>query len=262
MTPPDDLVDAIARARDRLGPFGEPLLYYDLVGSTNDVAGRLALAGAAEGTVVVSGAQSAGRGRMGRAWFSPAGAGLYVSVILRPDATRPMALFTLVAGVALAEALRLTTGLPVDIKWPNDLVVERRKLCGILTEGHLAHGTLHHVVVGFGINLRAADYPPDLARRATSIEVELGRPVERGAILAGALTSLAHEYARLRASQFDGILSRWRSLAPSSTGARVEWTAPEGVRSGVTAGIDDDGALRVRVGDRIERITAGEVRWP
>jgi len=174
---------------------------------------------------------------------------------------QPMALFTLVAGVALAEALRVLTGLPVEIKWPNDLVIGRRKLCGILTEGHVAQGAVRHVVVGFGVNLRAVPYPPDIARRATSIEAELGQPVARGLVLASALSSLAQEYERLRASQVDGILKRWRTLAPTSTGATVEWTTPEGARTGVTAGIDDDGALRVQVGDHIERIAAGEVRW-
>ncbi|MBE3072639.1 MAG: biotin--[acetyl-CoA-carboxylase] ligase [Acidobacteria bacterium] len=258
---PDDLADAVARAGSRPGSFGADLLYFGTVGSTNDIAARFALAGARDGTTVLAEAQSAGRGRMGRAWFSPPGAGLYASVIIRPETAQPVSLFTLVAGVALAEALRATTALPVDIKWPNDLVVGRRKLCGILAEGHASHGRLQHVVVGFGINLRSAAYPAQIADRATSVEAELGRPVERGTVLAASLAALAARYEDLRASRFGAILSRWRALSPCSSGAAIEWTTAGGAHRGVTAGIDDDGALLVRADDRVERIIAGEVRW-
>jgi BirA family transcriptional regulator, biotin operon repressor / biotin---[acetyl-CoA-carboxylase] ligase len=258
---PADLAEAVGRARDRLGSFGTNLLYFESVGSTNDIGDRLALSGAREGTTVLAGTQTAGRGRMGRTWFSPPGAGLYVSVIVRPGTAQPMALFTLVAGVALAEALRTTTGLPADIKWPNDIVLGRRKLCGILAEGSAIRGSLQHVVVGVGVNLRSTAYPPEIADRATSVEAELGRPIERGVVLVESLAALVARYADLRASRFDAILKRWQTLSPSSSGAPVEWTAAGGARRGVTAGVDDEGALLVRAGDSIERIIAGEVRW-
>jgi len=258
---PDDLAEALDRARGRLGPFGSHLLYFGSVGSTNDIADRLALAGAVEGTTVLAETQTAGRGRMGRAWFSPPGAGLYVSAVFRPGAQAATPLFTLVAGVALADALRESTRLPVLIKWPNDLVVGRRKLGGILAEGSARQGALRHVIVGFGINLRPAALPPEIADRATSVETELGRPVDRGQVLVAALAALAAGYDDLRASRFDAILNRWRALAPGSVGVPVEWGEPAGVRRGTTIGVDDDGALLVRAGDGIERIIAGEVRW-
>src|SRR5690606_6342284 len=140
--------------------------------STNDEAARLAAAGATQGTTVVAAAQTAGRGRLGRAWFSPPGAGLYASVVIRDPRAAP--LLTLAAGVAIAEGIRAAAGLPVEIKWPNDLVVDaglgrRRKLAGILTEGSSGVDGLQFVIVGFGVNLLPAAYPADIADRATSL---------------------------------------------------------------------------------------------
>lgn len=260
-TLPDDLAAALTRARAGLGPFGADLHFYSSVGSTNDIAERLARAGACEGTTIVADEQTAGRGRRGRAWFSPPGAGLYVSVVLRPGTMPSTVRCTLMAGVALAEALRATTSLPISIKWPNDLMIGSRKVGGILTEGSARDGSAQHVIVGFGLNLRMAAYPLDLAARATSIEAELRRPVDRSAVLASALSALAAGVADLRASRFDAILNRWRSLAPGSVGAAVEWHGPRGLCRGTTAGVDEDGALLVRVESGIERIIAGEVRW-
>src|SRR5215204_4022001 len=137
---PCELRAALLQTAARRAAFGEPLHYFSEIGSTNDEAARLAEAGAAEGTTVVAGAQSAGRGRLGRSWFSPAGAGLYASVVLRDRRAAP--LLTLAGGVAVAEGIRAATALPVEIKWPNDVVVRdggRRqrplKLAGVLAEG-------------------------------------------------------------------------------------------------------------------------------
>jgi len=266
---PPDLAAALGQAPS--GAFPSRVRYYDEVGSTNDVADRAAADGAPAGTAIVAGAQRAGRGRLGRSWFSPPGAGLYVSVIVRPDRpTSPVAssgaasgfsTLTLVAGVALAEALRTISGLPVAIKWPNDLVVARRKLCGILAESAAGGQGIRYVILGFGINLRTAAYPPELADRATSLEGELGRPVDRGVVLASTLASLDAAFEEARAGGLGAILGRWRALSPSSVGARVRWNGPAGAMGGITQGIDDDGALLVDAGGRRERVIAGEVVW-
>lgn len=270
---PDDIAEAIDRVRPRIGPFAARLLYFDAVSSTNDVAHRVAASGAEEGTTVVAGMQHRGRGRMGRAWHSPPGAGLYVSIVCRPRLDMPgvaggagatlagVSALTLVAGVALAESLRSVSGLPVEIKWPNDLLVARRKLCGILAEASVIDGVLQHVILGFGINLRLADYPPELADRATSIEAELGRPIERGAVLAESLVALASRYREFGDGRVGVVLGRWRALSPSSVGAPVTWATPAGQRSGVTAGVDDGGALLVRTFAGLERIVGGELTW-
>lgn len=267
---PDDVAEALEPVR--FGAGAPQVLYFASVTSTNDVAARLADRGAPDGTTVVAELQTAGRGRLGRAWYSPPGAGLYASVVLRPEIgpgsisdpggrdRSSLSLVTLAAGVALAEAVRRCTHLPVEIKWPNDLVVGCRKLAGILTEASGSDG-IDYLILGFGINLRPAAYPPGLADRATSIEVELGRAVERGRLLAECLASLAAWNDALRAGKAERILERWQSLAPSSRGARVEWAAQAGITSGVTEGIDRDGGLLVRTDDRLERIIAGEIRW-
>lgn len=261
---PGDLADALAAVRPRLGCLGSSIIYCPSAGSTNDVAARLATNTACEGTVVIAGRQTAGRGRRGREWFSPPGGGLYVSVVLRPGRSpygglRAAGLLTLAAGVALAEAVATATGLSADLKWPNDLYVARRKLAGVLAE--VAGGGAPEIVLGYGINVGPMAFPPGLRDRATSIESELGREVDRAVLLAESLASLARRYGDLLDGRFDAILDAWRARAPAASGARVTWAAPSGAASGTTAGIDDEGALLVRVGDRIERIVAGEVTW-
>ena len=161
------------------------------------------------------------------------------------------------------------TGLPPDIKWPNDLLVGRRKLAGILAEatatsrgsGAAAEPDRLRVVLGFGINVRQAAYPPELAARVTSLETELGRVVDRAALCAEALAALARRYEDLMAGRFDAILDEWRRRAPGSRGARVRWDTASGAATGITAGIDESGALLVQTGDTVERLVAGEVLW-
>jgi len=246
------------------------VLFYDSIGSTNDIVAALAASGVAEGAVVMAETQTAGRGRRGRTWFSPPGSGLYVSLLLTPsravaEPARATALLTLAAGLALAEGVQRATGLAPDIKWPNDLLVGRRKLAGILAEGLAPGGSAAadglHVVLGFGINVSAAAYPPDVSARATSLESELGRGIDRGLVCAHALAAIAARYDDLMAGRFDAILDGWRRRAPGSRGARVRWQDSAGPRTGITAGIDDSGALLVQVDDTVQRVVAGEVLW-
>lgn len=233
-----------------------PVQFFPAVGSTNDVAASLP-----HRSVVVAGEQTAGRGRRGRTWFSPPGSGLYVSVVLAPaaarvDPARATTLLTLTAGVALAEGVEAATGLSVDLKWPNDLLVSGRKLAGILAERHA-----DTVVLGYGINVLATAFPPELRGQATSLESEIGRRIESDLVLDDTLAALSRRYEDLLDGRFDAILDAWRRRAPAASGARVSWTTMEGAQSGVTAGIDAQGALLVQVGDRVERIVSGEVNW-
>ena len=261
---PQELEPALSRSRERRGVFGEPRYYFSQIGSTNDEAARLAEAGAPEGTTIVASAQTSGRGRFGRTWFSPAGAGLYVSVIVRDR--RAAALLTLAGGVAVAEGIQAACGLPVQIEWPNDVVADaglgrRRKLAGILAEASSGAAGLQYVVLGFGINLYPAAYPPEIAGRATSLSAELGRSVDAGPVLAECLAALAACMADLGAGRNERLIDRWLALAPSANGSRVECESAGGPLSGVTAGIDGDGALLVRCGPRVERVRSGRVRW-
>jgi BirA family biotin operon repressor/biotin-[acetyl-CoA-carboxylase] ligase len=242
------------------------LVFLSSTGSTNDVAQSLAESGAPNGAVVVALAQTAGRGRQGREWFSPPRAGLYLSVVIRSVAIVPM--LTLAAGVAVADGIHHATGLPVNIKWPNDIVVRddrapgrRRKLAGILAEGSAGEAGVQHVVLGIGINVRQADYPPELAGRVTSLEHELGRPVDAGLVLAEILAGLNGQVTSLEAGRGAEILARWRSLAPGASGASVSWSDHGTTVRGVTAGIDADGALLIRTGNDVRRVISGEVVW-
>jgi BirA family transcriptional regulator, biotin operon repressor / biotin---[acetyl-CoA-carboxylase] ligase len=267
---PPDFADALALRAGRCGGLASRVVWFDTVSSTNDAADQLASAGAEHGTVVAADEQLSGRGRMGRVWHSPPGAGLYVSVVLKPASfigsaergtTSAASRITLTAGVALADALRVATGLPAAIKWPNDLVVGRRKVCGILAEGAATGETLRHVILGFGVNVLTSAYPPEIADRATSIEAELGRPADRGAVFAESLACLAERLRESSAGGFDAVLDAWRALSPSSIGARVQISRAGGWIDAVTEGIDRDGALVVRAEGSLHRVIAGEVRW-
>ena len=235
--------------------------------STNDIAITLAEQGAPEGTLALALAQTAGRGRhRPRVVLAAWRRDLRLDRV--PQRRRSFPPLTLAGGVAVAEGITRATGLPVAIKWPNDIVVhdpaapgKRRKLAGILAEGAAGPTGVQYVVLGCGINVRPADYPPALAARVTSIEHELGRPVEPALVLAEVLAALNEQVDALIAGRRHEVLARWRALSPSAAGTRVEWTADGTTHRGTTAGIDDDGALLVRTSNGLERIIAGEVVW-
>jgi BirA family biotin operon repressor/biotin-[acetyl-CoA-carboxylase] ligase len=274
---PDDLIEALDAARGDMERIGSPMLWFSSTESTNDIAWRLGEGGRNDGAVVIAETQTAGRGRLGRTWFSPAGSGLYVSVVFQlsaneawgagqgpesaPSAIPLPARLTLLAGVALAEAVRTATGLPAEIKWPNDLVFGGRKLAGILAEASAQSGTVEYIVLGIGINVRQVSYPPEIALRASSLEAELGRPADRGAVLAALLVNLGQARLALLRDEVGPWFERWRQMSPSARGADVEWRAPDGVRRGRTAGLDCDGALLVQSDRGIEHVCAGEVIW-
>jgi BirA family biotin operon repressor/biotin-[acetyl-CoA-carboxylase] ligase len=264
--------------------FDTRVQHFAEVGSTNDVALDLASRGAEEGTVVCAGCQTAGRGRRGHSWYSPQGSGLYASLILRPprwrleEAARGQAvgLVTLAAGVGIAEALRLVTSLPVELKWPNDLIVPAptaagdeakprfRKLGGILAEAATdpsPGGGTQYIVLGFGINVLRTSFPPDIADRAVALDQLTSVPPDPQELLAIVLPVLARRVDDLSCGQFGGILSAWRRLAPSLVGARVTIAGAGGRRTGVARGIDDAGALMVETPAGVERVVSGEVEW-
>jgi BirA family biotin operon repressor/biotin-[acetyl-CoA-carboxylase] ligase len=261
---PPDLAAALAEASPRLGRFRR-VRFRSEVESTNDLALALAGDGEPEGTVVLADLQRAGRGRRGRAWFSPPGAGLYASAILRPAAPpEGLPLVTIAAGVAAARAVRSVAALPVELKWPNDVVIGRpwRKLGGVLCEAAGSGSGIDAVVVGIGINLLHAAYPGDLASRATSIETELGRSIERPPVLVALLESLSSVVEWLHGGQHEVICDAWRQFARAGLGgAAVRWHDREGDRRGRARDIDHDGALLVESESGSARLVAGEVFW-
>jgi BirA family biotin operon repressor/biotin-[acetyl-CoA-carboxylase] ligase len=264
---PVDLSRALAEAAPRLGNFAD-VRYFAELDSTNDTALSLSATGAAEGTSVLADAQRAGRGRRGHAWFSPPGAGMYLSLIVRPGhgdgAGMALSLVTLAAGVAAAEAVSQVSGLPVELKWPNDVVIGRpwRKVGGLLCESVATGGRIEAVVIGIGINVRPAAYPAEIAHRATSIETELGRPVDRASLVVACLGRLRAAMEQLRAGRGDGVCREWRRFGRAGLAAApVRWRDQGAVRTGTAHDIAEDGALLVERDGRVERLIAGDVTW-
>lgn len=235
--------------------------WYDTIESTQVRARAWARDGAPEGATVIAETQTAGRGRLGRQWHSPPGVNLYCSIILRPTLppTRVPQL-ALVAGLAVADAAHATTGLAVRIKWPNDVVIGDRKLAGILLEMEAEMDRVDFVVAGIGVNvnLPADAFPDDLRARATSLSSALGAPVDRAVFTARLLADLEARYRAFLMHGFGGLRAEWEARA-SLTERTVTVAGPDGALTGRVVGVDDDGALRLDVQGRTERVVAGEV---
>jgi BirA family biotin operon repressor/biotin-[acetyl-CoA-carboxylase] ligase len=230
--------------------------YSPVMTSTQDELSRLEDEGCSEGTVVIAGSQTSGRGRYGRTWYSPPGLGIYVSTLLRPGGEpRGLVRYSLAAALAGCETIR-QTGLPAEIRWPNDIVHKGRKLAGVLVESRTIGQKLRGVLIGFGINLshREVDFPPDIAPASISLAMAMGRPPpDPTGICAAWLNRLAEWYRAARAGELHSILSRWMTLSPSSAGRAVRIWEEGHVWEASTIGLADDGALRVRLPDGTER---------
>ena len=260
---PDDVQAALAAVYGRLGLFADRVQWFSEISSTNDVVAALAEADAREGAVVAADAQNAGRGRFGRTWASPHGAGIYASVLFRPD-PRVLRLVTIAAGVALVDAVLAATGLQLHLKWPNDVVTDgtraARKVAGILAEGGASADGRPWAVLGFGINVLRASLPRDVLTRATSLEEELGRPVDRGLVFAECLVALARRYQQLQEGAASRVVDDWRARAATTLGRTVEWN-DGAVRQGVAQDVDEHGALIIQTDTGAVRIISGELRW-
>ncbi|MGC3999654.1 MAG: biotin--[acetyl-CoA-carboxylase] ligase [Anaeromyxobacter sp.] len=240
---------------------GQTLHAFEELGSTSDHAKALAEDGAAHGEVVVAERQTAGRGRRGRSWVSPPGMNVSFSVVLRPELPPARAPeLTLVASVAICDALR-HAGVPgAGIKWPNDLLVGGRKIAGILTELAAEPDRVQWVVLGVGVNVnaRTEDFPPELRDEATSVRVERGEPAPRALFLAACLGSLEEWLDRHAEDGFAAVREAWKARSVT-LGQEVVVKAEGRELTGVAEDVDESGALLVRCGGRLERILAGDV---
>jgi BirA family biotin operon repressor/biotin-[acetyl-CoA-carboxylase] ligase len=241
---------------------GKKIYAFPQAASTNEVAFRLALNGAEEGEVVLAESQTKGKGRMGRQWESPAGLNIYLSIILRPRIVPSKTpLITLMTAVACAEAVDEVTGLTPAIKWPNDLLIEEKKLGGILTEADMELDRINFVVVGIGINVNMARavFPPSIKDTATSLQEALGREISRIALTQAILRRLEQWYKRLGQGRGEEIRRRWKELALIK-GKAIEVTSLGEVVRGTALDIDEDGALLVQTDNTtIKRVVAGDV---
>jgi BirA family biotin operon repressor/biotin-[acetyl-CoA-carboxylase] ligase len=241
---------------------GHSFRHYDEIESTNAEAKSLALGGAPEGTVVIAERQSAGRGRLGRRWTSPAGKGLLFSVVLRPEMAMSDAhLLTLVTAVAVAEAIEAQTKIAVRIKWPNDLFIDDKKVGGILMEVAGEQDDVDWIVVGIGINVNTEfiELPVALRRTATSLQIVGGQHVDRSTLLAALLLSLEAQYLRAVSGGFEHAISSFRQrdyLLKKSVSVETR----EGPVVGKASGIDERGALLVELPERrLRRFHSGDV---
>jgi len=237
------------------------ILRFDSLPSTNVEAAKRAVAGAPEGLCVVAGEQTAGRGRHQRQWVSPKDAGLYFSIILRPSFEQSFwPLLTLMTAIAVHDALLAVCSLRTDIKWPNDILVGEKKLCGILAET-VETSLGRAVVVGIGINLTSQAFPPELQKVAASVEAETGRRPDREVMLEALSRLLIIRYKVLLGTGGpEVIVGEWTARSSFASGKRIRVSESEESFSGRTLGLEPDGALRVETDDgEIRIVRAGDV---
>ncbi len=259
---PDILLPSLIRAE--LPPhaeIGHRIIHYFRTDSTNSVALQLDAQNGPHGTVVIAEEQTAGRGRLGRNWYSERSSGIYVSIILRPPLSPAAApILTLLAGVAVHRAVSTATGLKADIRWPNDVLVNGKKVCGILTEMKAEVDRLHMVVLGIGINVNHSSMPENLRKIATSLAIESGRDFARLHVLAELLRSVERYYHMLLKEGHAAVVWEWTAASSYAEGKQVHVKAGGNEYSGVTAGLDPSGALKIRRDDgRQELLVAGEI---
>ncbi len=237
------------------------ILRFDSLPSTNLEAARRAIAGAAEGLCVVASEQTAGRGRLERQWISPKDAGLYFSVVLRPRIHQSSwPLIALAAALAVHDALLEAYSLKTDVKWPNDILSNNRKLCGILAE--TVETTIGRaLVLGIGINLTSSAFPAEVQEIATSVQVETGKVPDLEIILRNLIIELERRYVMLQSTEGgEEVLRDWSIRSSYASGKRVRVANGQEVLEGTTRGLESDGALRVETEEGLIRIVrAGDV---
>ncbi len=241
---------------------GGSVHYFQEIDSTNIMACRLARDGAPEGTIVVADAQGKGKGRLNRVWQSPPGRNLYVSIILRPSIAPPAApQLTLVAGVAAADLLAVYCPKGVTIKWPNDVLISGKKVCGILTEMHSSARGVDFIVLGVGmnINMNREDFEPALRDTATSLKIETGETLDRTEVISGLLNLFETWYMVFLRTGFPGVRDAWLRHA-DILGRQIRVVFREDTQTGVVMGIDDDGTIVMKGADgTTQRVIAGDV---
>ena len=235
--------------------------YFDTLDSTNICAKRMAEEGAPNGTLVIADKQTAGRGRCGRVWETPKGTAIAMTLLMRPN-LRPekASMLTLVMGMAVTRAVNELYSLNCQIKWPNDIVYQGKKLCGILTEMSADMDQIHYVIVGIGINVQMTDFPKEIQNTATSLKLVTGKTLLRNELLAKVLEEFEVLYEQfVSAESLKNLKAEYESRLANKDN-RVNVLAPSGAWQGICLGIKEDGALLVQREDgNVEEVIAGEV---
>ncbi|WP_455715917.1 biotin--[acetyl-CoA-carboxylase] ligase [Anaerosporobacter sp.] len=261
LSQPDVITSEAILSKLQTKYMGRQVFCYDEVTSTNTVAKRLADEGNIEGTLVVSDTQNGGKGRRGRSWESPKGTGVFMTVILRPQ-IKPIyaSMLTLVAALALNDAITNLTGLEAKIKWPNDIVVNKKKVCGILTELSAEVDYINHIVVGIGINVGTRDFKEELKDKATSLLLESGKSINRTELIAKAMEYFEGYYEQfLKTHDLSGLKEAYTKVLINKDQV-VKILAEENSYTGIARGITDEGHLLVEKDNHeLVEVYAGEV---
>jgi BirA family biotin operon repressor/biotin-[acetyl-CoA-carboxylase] ligase len=260
---PDSLIPAEIKWGLKTKTLGREVISYKRIDSTNDAAYALAEKGVKEGTVVLAEEQAKGKGRLGRGWVSPANSGIYLSAILRPDITpSEIPKITLLAAVAVAEAIRDFSGLPAMIKWPNDILVNGKKVCGILTEMKAEQDSAAFVIVGIGVNVNTSS--GQLPKNASSLKEELKKMGQKDMLSRVTLTrkmleELDRYYVLLKREGFSPIIEAWKDLS-AMLGSRVKVSLQDSEFEAMVHDLDPDGSLVVRLHSGVlKKITSGDI---
>jgi BirA family biotin operon repressor/biotin-[acetyl-CoA-carboxylase] ligase len=258
---PDILTPDMLRQRLKGSLFGKRVHHFFKVDSTNRVALDLGHAGEPEGAVVLAEEQTAGRGRAGHTWHSERATGIYATLLLRPQLAPVQApLLTMMAGLSAHTAIQAQTGLNVDLKWPNDLLIRGKKVGGILTEMHSEPAQIRFIIVGIGINVNQEKFPAELGAIATSLRVEAGKPQSRLELLVRLLREFESDYNRFLTSGAESVTTRFAEASSYTQGKRVRVTNGRESFAGVTAGLGLEGLLLVkRDGGQVVTVIAGDV---
>lgn len=242
---PNTILPHDVKAQLKTKKFGQAITYYESVTSTQEIAHRLAQDGAEEGHIVLADEQTKGKGRLGRTWISPMGTSISMSLILRPKIPPQQApQLTLLAAVSVVLGIKETTGLSCQIKWPNDILLNGKKIVGILTEIQSEPDTIHSVIVGIGINVnhRLEQFSSEIRNIATSLAIESGKEVQRALLIANILFELEKLYEQYLQEGFAPIKKLWEASA-INMGKEITARTFNGTISGIAKGITDDGVL-------------------
>jgi BirA family biotin operon repressor/biotin-[acetyl-CoA-carboxylase] ligase len=258
---PDILTPDMLRQGLKGSLFGKRIYHFFKTDSTNRVAMELGNAGEPEGAVVLAEEQTAGRGRAGRAWHSERGTGIYVTVLLRPKLAPVQApLLTMMAGLSAHAAIHSQTGLAIDLKWPNDLMVRGKKLGGILTEMYAEPSQIRFVILGIGINVNQEKFPAELSSVATSLRTESGKMHSRLELLVRLLREFESDYNRFLREGPASVVQRFQAISSYARGKRVRVNSGTETFSGTTSGLSPEGLLRVERDDgNMVTVIAGDV---
>lgn len=256
----DILSEQILREQIHTTWAGSNIQYLDVVDSTNEEAKRISYNGAGHGTLVVADCQTEGKGRRGRFFDSPKQAGVWMSLIIKDEiAPEKASMLTLVMGLAAVRGIELTTGLKPLIKWPNDVILGGKKLCGILTEMSLQEDRIHHIVIGVGINVGNQSFPEEIQSVATSILLEMKGAVSRSELIANVLSQFERYYQVFMKTQDLRELMEPYNQYLINLGKQVKVLNPKGEYTGCAVGINQEGELLVETDGQICRVSSGEV---